>query len=139
MKEPTVGLPQEDTIMSRNMKILVLDRKLVDTIDRNRGELNRTEFIEYCIYNCIGETAHERRAEPGEPFARSNKLEFYEQEMESSSASVRDEFLDFKHDVRELIKALLEFFIAFSLGTGRAADNDDILDLKNQIRSVLKD
>ena len=116
-----------------NREMLILERMLVEKIDENRGDLSRTEFIDFCIDSCLEIEEPEREEKP------AAKQEFISRGKEEPFYPTRVEFHEFKHSIRELLRAFLDFFITFGLELGTSRSAKGLEDLKSQLRSALED
>ena len=154
---------QEET-MTSNRRMLILDQGLVGKIDENRGDLTRAEFIEFCVDNCLGQiigeeaiSREERRAEIELTSAReamrreerhAEAVRREERRTEVELTSVREkeaiyvtgeELEEFKHGIRDLIRAFLEFTITFGLELGPGRTAQDLETIRMQLHTVLGD
>ncbi len=127
--------------MESEKRILVLDRKVLERIDEYRGDLSRAEFIEVCIDTSLemAETPEARPAE--EPAPRPLAVTAPSRPAApafTGTPATREEFEAFKKNTKDLIRALLDFFITFGLdmAPGKAIENPDAL--RNQLRSLLE-
>ncbi len=117
--------------MQSEKRILILDRQLVAKIDEHRGELSQAEFIDLCIDTCLETEASAARRpvieRPPPPPAPPP----------ASAPATREDFEEFTKTTKELVRALLEFFVTFGLDVapGKAVGNPDVL--RDQLRSLL--
>ncbi len=110
--------------------MLVLEQKLVDKIDENRGDLNRADFIEFCIDNCLRETEHEEVERKGPDIA--------EEKPEGTAIyATREEFQEVKRGITNLLRTFLDFFITFGLELGTSKSTETMGHLKSQLRDIL--
>jgi len=116
--------------MSDGKKVLVLERRLLEKIEENRGDLSKAAFIEFCIDSCLGKAVDEE-AEIEE--------EYTPRERETSIYATREELQEFKHSIRDIIRAFLEFTVTFGLelGPGKATQDLDII--RRELHSVLRE
>jgi hypothetical protein len=91
----TLMLDEDDLIM-------VVKEDVVKQIDENRGELNRTEFVNYLI-QC--------------------QLRDFTEEKEYVS---KEELRQFKQEMMELLHNFLQFFVSFGMTLGRNRSGEDI-------------
>ncbi len=124
--------------MDINKKMLLMDEDMVDTVDAQRGELSRAEFIDYCISNLFGEEEDIEgpgvRTENYRPRRKPQPL------MNGNSASqVREELLTLRRDIQKMVKRLLELFIDFNLDRGSHGkmDTHELVELREQVNAAL--
>jgi hypothetical protein len=101
----TLVLDEDDLIM-------VVKEDIVKQIDANRGEMNRTEFVNYLI-----------------------QCQLKEQFNKHDSVS-REEFLQFARQMTGLLHNFLQFFISYGMAMGQAKDNADIQALNQELDSL---
>lgn len=117
-------------------RMLILDRDLVEKIDEYRGDMTRGEFIELCVNSCLeGSQPETARGEEREIGRRDLPL----RRREMSIYATREEFLEFKRSIRELLKAFLDFFITFGLEMGSGVGAERMGKFKSQLRTLLKE
>ncbi len=114
--------------------MLVLEQKLVDKIDENRGDLNRADFIEFCIDNCLRETEHEEVERRGPDIAEET---FATKPKGTAIYATREEFQEFKRGITNLLRTFLDFFITFGLELGTSKSTETVGHLKSQLRDIL--
>ncbi len=100
----TLLLDEDDLIM-------VVKEDVVKQIDENRGELNRTEFVNHLI-QC--------------------QLKEYYGDKEYVAKS---EFQHFTEQMTCLLHDFLQFFVAYGMSTGRGAPAPDIQALTDQLEA----
>jgi hypothetical protein len=102
----TLLLDEDDLIM-------VVKEDVVKQIDEHRGEMNRTEFVNYLI-----------------------QCQLKEQFNQKSSVSV-EEFQQFKRQILELIHNFLGFFVSYGMSLGKD-QHENIQALNKQLESFQK-
>ncbi len=120
--------------MAREM--LVLEQRLVEKIDENRGDVSRAEFIDFCIDKCL-EAVEPKEFEREE--RRTTKPRFVARQKEATAYATKEEFQEFKHGISNLIRTFLEFFITVGLELGTSKTTEDIESLKAQLRTILEE
>jgi len=100
----TLLLDEDDLIM-------VVKEDVVKQIDENRGEMNRTEFVNYLIQCQLRD---------------SNSHKEY---------ITKEEFQRFTGQMMELLHNFLQFFISYSMSTGEGEPDVDIQNLTRQLES----
>ena len=101
-------------ILDENDLIMVVKEDIVQQIDDNRGEMNRTEFVNYLI-QC--------------------QLKTFYQEHDYVS---KEEFQQFSKEVMELLHNFLQFFVSYGMALGRPPLNEDYRALSQQLESLEK-
>jgi hypothetical protein len=101
----TLVLDEDDLIM-------VVKEDIVKQIDENRGEMNRTEFVNYLI-----------------------QCQLKEQSNKKDSVS-REEFEQFASQMTGLLHNFLQFFISYGMAMGHDKNNADIQALNEQLDSL---
>ena len=114
-------------------KMLILDKRTVDAIDRNRSDLAREEFVELCVDACI-EQVEPEESEAGKSYYAPEPRFAPE---EASIYATREEFQEFKYSIKELLRTFLDFFISFGLDLGTSRSSQDLENLKRQLRDIL--
>jgi hypothetical protein len=100
----TLLLDEDDLIM-------VVKQDVVRQIDQNRGEMNRTEFVNYLIQCQLKEFTEPRKY------------------------LGREEFQGFARQVTGLLHDFLEFFISYGMAMGRGLREADIQSLSQQLQN----
>ena len=86
-------------ILDEDALILVVDKDVVKQVDENRGELTRTEFVNFLIHSQLKE---------------GNRSQNYVD---------KEEFHCFVQEVKELLRNFLDFFLTLELAK-QAQDSD---------------
>ncbi|KXA92346.1 hypothetical protein AKJ65_07680 [candidate division MSBL1 archaeon SCGC-AAA259E19] len=81
----------EEIPMTKNKRMLIVPDELVEEIDKHRGDMDRAEFIEFCIQELL------RRGEGERPEVSW------------------EEFESFKEDVRDFLDSFLDFLITYEM------------------------
>ena len=102
----TLLLDEDDLIM-------VVKEDIVKQIDENRGELNRTEFVNYLI-QCQLKKAEEEKIDDKEHISR-------------------DEFQAFSRQMVGLLHNFLQFFVSYGMSMGQAQADTEIQSLNRQL------
>ena len=103
----TLMLDEDDLIM-------VVKEDVVKQIDDNRGEMNRTEFVNYLIQCQLKESY--------------NQQEYV----------AKEEFQHFTRQIMELLHNFLQFFVSYGMALGTGNQNADIQVLSQQLESFYK-
>jgi hypothetical protein len=102
----TLLLDEDDLIM-------VVKEDIVKQIDEHRGEMNRTEFVNYLI-----------------------QCQLKEQLSQKKGVS-REEFQYFNHQMMDLLHNFLQFFISYGMTMGKE-HGADLQALNKQLETFLK-
>ena len=95
-------------------RMLIVDAELVKKIDENRGDIGRSEFINFLIDS-----------------------EFKEKEEGKKQGSVtREEFHQFQEGTKELLRNFLEFFISYGLELGKQPSDSEFEQLAQKLHSL---
>jgi hypothetical protein len=101
----TLTLNEDDLIM-------VVKDDVVKQIDENRGELNRTEFVNYLIQSQLNECHNQK------------------------NYVTREEFQQFTQRIVELLHNFLQFFVSYGMALGRRQQDVEFQVLNQQLESL---
>jgi len=104
----TLLLDEDDLIM-------VVKEDVVKQIDEHRGEMNRTEFVNYLIQCQLKEQASQKKS------------------------VTREEFQNFTRQMTDLLHNFLQFFISYGMSMGKGQQDTDVQELNRQLESFLND
>ena len=93
-------------------RMLVVDAELVRNIDENRGDLSRSEFIEFLINSQL------------------------KGENKRNDGVTREEFRQFQEGAKELLRSFLEFFINYGLELGKQPKNEEFEQLSRRLQAL---
>jgi hypothetical protein len=102
----TLLLDEDDLIM-------VVKEDIVKQIDEHRGEMNRTEFVNYLIQCQLKE------------------------KLDKKNSVSREEFQYFSEQMMALLRNFLQFFISYGMTVGKD-QNPDLQSLNKQLEDFLK-
>jgi len=91
---------------------MVVKEDVVKQIDENRGEMNRTEFVNHLI--------------------QCQLKECYNQQ----NYVTKEELKLFTREIMELLHNFLQFFVSYGMALGRRQQNEDIQALSQQLESL---
>ena len=103
----TLLLEEDDLIM-------VVKKDIVEQIDENRGEMNRTEFVNYLIQCQLKESY--------------NQQEYI----------AKEEFQSFTQQITELLQNFLQFFVSYGMALDRREQAEHFQNLSQQLESLDK-
>ena len=95
-------------------RMLIVDAELVKTIDDNRGDLSRSEFVAFVIDSLLQDKAK----------TRDNNL------------VSREEFRQFQEGTKELLRSFLEFFISYGLELGKQPKDAEFEQLSQRLQAL---
>jgi hypothetical protein len=95
-------------------KMLIVDAELVKKVDENRGDMGRSEFINFLIENELKE----------------------KEESKKQSSVTREEFYQFQEGTKELLRNFLEFFISYGLELGKRPGDNEFEQLAMKLQSL---
>ena len=101
----TLVLDEEDLLM-------VVKEDIVKQIDDNRGEMNRTEFVNYLIHCQLKE------------------------QLDKRDCISRNEFLEFANQMTGVLHSFLQFFISYGMAMGPGKGSADIQALNQKLESL---
>ena len=99
-------------ILDESELIMVVDKDVVKQVDENRGEMNRTEFVNFLIQSQLKEYSTSR-----------NYID-------------KEEFHQFALGIKELLRNFLEFFLSYGLELGRLPQFERFDVLRQQLQSL---
>jgi hypothetical protein len=92
--------------------MLIVDSNLVQKIDKNRGDMGRSEFISFLI---------------------DNQLKDEEVSVENNFVS-REEFQQFHQGIKELLRNFLDFFLSYGLELGEQPKDQTFEELVKKLQ-----
>ncbi len=95
-------------------RMLIVDAELVKRIDDNRGDLGRSEFINFLIESELKE----------------------KEEGKKQGSVTREEFHQFQEGTKELLRNFLEFFISYGLELGKQPSDNEFEQLAQKLQSL---
>jgi len=102
----TLLLDEDDLIM-------VVKEDIVKQIDEHRGEMNRTEFVNYLI-----------------------QCQLKDQSSQKKTVS-REEFQAFTRQMTDTLHNFLQFFVSYGMSMGKNQQDTDVQLLNKQLESLL--
>jgi len=93
-------------------RMLIVDAELVKKIDDNRGDLGRSEFIDFLIDYQLKE------------------------ESKKHDGVSREEFRQFQEGTKELLRNFLEFFISYGLELGKQPKDKEFEQLSQRLQAL---
>src|SRR4030067_135735 len=93
-------------------RMLVVDAEVVRKVDENRGDMNRSDFINFLIDSCLKEDS-----------GKQNYI-------------TKEEFNQFQQGTRELLRNFLEFFISYGLELGKQPQDKTFEELTQKLQAL---
>jgi len=92
--------------------MLIVEAEVVNRIDDNRGDMGRSDFINFLIDNQLREESKRR------------------------DGVSREEFQQFEEGTKELLRKFLEFFISYGLELGKQPGDDEFERLSEKLQAL---
>ncbi len=96
-------------------RILIVDTELLARIDQNRGDMSRSEFIDFLINSQLGEDADS---------ASSNQY------------VSKEEYQEFSQGMKDLLRRFLDFFISYGVELGQQPKDSTFSELVQKLQSL---
>ena len=93
-------------------RMLIVDTELVEKIDGNRGDMSRSEFLNFLIESQL------------------------KGESKRHNGVTREEFHQFQEGTKELLRNFLEFFISYGLELGKQPKDREFEQLTQRLQSL---
>ena len=93
-------------------RMLIVDAELVKKIDDNRGDMSRSEFLNFLITSQLKE------------------------ESKKQDGITREEFHQFQEGTKELLRNFLEFFISYGLELGKQPKDSEFEQLTQKLQTL---
>ena len=93
-------------------RMLIVDAEVVRKVDENRGDMNRSDFINFLIDSCLKE------------------------DSEKQNYITKEEFNQFQEGTRELLRNFLEFFISYGLELGKQPKDKTFEELSQKLQTL---
>jgi hypothetical protein len=92
-------------------RMLIVDAELIKRIDDNRGDMGRSEFIDFLIDNQL-------------------------KEDKEPKGVAKEEFQEFQEGIKELLRNFLEFFISYMMELGRQPKDKELEQLSQRLQTL---
>ncbi|MDD4985894.1 MAG: hypothetical protein PHQ43_08905 [Dehalococcoidales bacterium] len=103
-------------------RMLILPAELVEKIDENRGDVGRSEFIEFLISGQLKEESKEAK--------RTGKAESY---------VTKEELRSIEQDIKKLLRSFIDFFVNYGLEIGKQSPRAEFEELIGKLQGLEKD
>ncbi len=94
-------------------RMLIVDAEVVRKVDENRGDMNRSDFINFLIDSCLKEDSEKQ-----------------------NNYITKEEFNQFQQGTRELLRNFLEFFISYGLELGKQPEDKTFEELSQKLQNL---
>jgi hypothetical protein len=95
-------------------RMLIVDAELVKRIDDNRGDIGRSEFLNFLIESQLKDKEGSKKQD----------------------GVTREEFHQFQEGTKELLRNFLEFFISYGLELGKQPSDNEFEQLARKLQSL---
>lgn len=93
-------------------RMLIVDAEVVRKVDENRGDMNRSDFLNFLIDSCLKED--------------SGKQNY----------TTKEDFTQFQQGTRELLRNFLEFFVSYGLELGKQPTDKTFEELSQKLQAL---
>ena len=93
-------------------RMLIVNAEVVRKIDENRGDMNRTDFLNFLIDSCL------------------------EEDSEKQDYITKEDFTQFQQGTRELLRNFLEFFVSYGLELGKEPTDKTFEELSQKLQDL---
>lgn len=94
-------------------RMLIVDAELADKIDANRGDISRSEFLNFLIDRSLDESGRQTKGQ--------------------QDWITREELQQSQQGVKDLLRNFLEFFVSYGMEVGKKPGNTDVDDILNKL------
>ena len=99
-------------------RMLIIDAEVAKKIDENRGDMGRSDFINFLVDSHLGLAS---------PKTVSSKVDYIN----------REEFSQFQQGIKDLLRNFMEFFLSYGLELGQQPDNAAMKELSQQLQAFV--
>ena len=93
-------------------RMLIVDAEVARKIDENRGDMNRSEFLNFLIDSQL------------------------EEDSGNQNYVNKEEFDQFEQGIKELLRNFLEFFISYGLELGKQPEDKTFEELSQKLQAL---
>jgi len=93
-------------------RMLIVDATVAQRVDENRGDMNRSDFLNFLINSCMKEDSGKQ------------------------NGVTREDFSQFQQGTRELLRNFLEFFISYGLELGKQPTDKTFEELSQKLQAL---
>ena len=99
--------------------MLIVPAELAQKIDDNRGDMNRSDFIEFLIDGQLKEETEDKKPAP--------------------EYATKEEVLSLEQDMKRLLKSFLDFFLNYGLEIGKEPKEGGFEEITSKLKGLEKD
>ncbi len=100
-------------------RMLIVPAEIARKIDENRGDMSRSDFIEFLIDSQLKEETRDKS--PAVQYATKEELKSMEQ------------------DLKALLKSFLDFFLSYGLEIGKGPKDGEFAELTDKLKDLEKE
>ena len=94
-------------------RMLIVDAEVARKVDENRGDMNRSDFLNFLIDS-----------------------QLKEEDISSNNYVSKEEFNQLEQGIKELLRNFLEFFLSYGMELGKQPEDKTFEELSQKIQSV---
>lgn len=94
-------------------RMLIVDAEVARKVDENRGDLSRSDFLNFLIDS-----------------------QLKEEDISSNNYVSKEEFNQLEQGIKELLRNFLEFFLSYGMELGKQPEDKTFEELSQKIQSV---
>ena len=94
-------------------RMLIVPMELIDKIDKNRGDMSQSEFIEFLIDS-----------------------QFKKEPEKKQDYVTKEEFQAYEQDIKKLLRSFLEFFVSYGLELGKQSPKSEFEELTSRLHEL---
>ena len=99
-------------------KMFIVDAEVARKVDESRGEMGRSEFINFLIDSQLKEDKE------------------YKQDSGQPNYITREEFYQSQQGMKELLRSFLEFFLSYGLEMGKQPADKNFNELSQKLQAL---
>jgi len=99
-------------------RMLIVDADVAKKVDENRGDMDRSAFIEFLIDSRL--KTESTKPEPAKP-----------------EYITKEEFIQSQQGIKELLRNFMEFFLSYGLELGQQPDDAAMKELGQQLKTFV--
>jgi len=93
-------------------RMLIVDSEVVRRVDENRGDMSRSDFVNFLINSCLKE------------------------DSKKQNYITKEDFSHFQQGTRELLRNFLEFFVSYGLELGKQPTDKTFEELSQKLQAL---
>jgi hypothetical protein len=99
-------------------KMFIVDAEVARKVDESRGEMGRSEFINFLIESQLKEDKE------------------YKEDTSKPNYITREEFYQSQRGIKELLRSFLEFFLSYGLEVGKQPTDKNFNELSQKLQAL---